>query len=219
MYVSDPISVHVWSDIACPWCFIGKRRFEKGAAEFGGEVHLEYHSFELAPDTPIDFEGSEIDFLTGFKRIPPAQAQQMVDRVIALAASEGLDYDYGALKHTKTLKAHQVLHLAKAEGRQLAVVERLFRAYFEEGRHLGRDYELVALAADEGLDPDKTRAVLEQDSFADAVRADIAQAREYGIQGVPFYVIDGRYGVAGAQHPETFAAALRQVAAERATSA
>ena len=217
--MSDPISVHVWSDIACPWCFIGKRRFDRGAAQFGGDVSIEYHSFELAPDTPIDFEGSEVDFLTRFKRIPPVQAQQMIDRVTALAADEGLAYDYGALKHTKTLKAHQVLHLAKAEGVQFAVTERLFRAYFEEGRHLGHDDELVALAAEAGIDPDKTRAVLEHDTYADAVQADIDQARSYGIQGVPFYVIDGRYGVAGAQHPETFTAALRQVAAERTTSA
>jgi predicted DsbA family dithiol-disulfide isomerase len=217
--VSEPISVHVWSDIACPWCFIGKRRFEKGAADFGGEVRLEYHSFELAPDTPIDFEGSEVDFLAGYKRIPLGQAQQMIDRVTTLAADEGLNYDYGALKHTKTLKAHQVLHLAKAEGRQLILVERLFRAYFEQGRHLGRDDELVALAAETGLDPGSVRAVLERNAYAEAVQADIAQARAYGIQGVPFYVIDGKYGVAGAQHPATFAAALRQAATERATSA
>lgn len=210
------ISVDVWSDIACPWCFIGKRRFEQGVAEFGGDVSVDYHSFELAPDTPIDFEGSEVEFLAGYKRIPLEQAQRMIDRVTEIAAAEGLRYDYGILKHTKTLKAHQVLHLAKAEDRQLDVVERLFRAYFEEGRHLGRDDELVELAADAGLDAHKTRAVLEQNAYADAVQADIAQARAYGIQGVPFYVIDRKYGVSGAQRPETFAAALRQ-AAEQVT--
>lgn len=143
----------------------------------------------------------------------------MIDRVTALAAHEGLHYDYSRLRHTKTLKAHQVVHPAKAQGVQLAVVERLFRAYFEEGRHLGRDGDLVALGAEAGLDADKTRAVLEQGTYADAVQADIAEARAYGIQGVPFYVINGRYGVAGAQHPQTFAAALRQAAAEPNVSA
>lgn len=213
--MSGPISVDVWSDIACPWCFIGKRRFEKGAAQFGGEVAVEYHSFELAPDTPVDFEGSEVDFLAGYKRIPRAQAQQMIDQVTALAAGEGLDYDYGSLKHTKTLKAHQVLHLAKAQGRQLEAVERFFQAYFEQGRHLGRDDELVALAVEAGLDADKVRAVLDEGAYAEAVQADIAQARAYGIRGVPFYVIDRKYGVSGAQQPDTFAAALRQAAADR----
>lgn len=213
--VSDPLSVDVWSDIACPWCFLGKRRFEKGVAQFGGDVSTEYHSFELAPDTPIDFEGSEVEFLAGYKRIPLEQARRMIDQMTELAAGEGLAYDYDALRHTKTLKAHQVMHLAKAEGVQLAVVERLFRAYFEEGRHLGRDDELVALAAEAGLDPDKARAVLEHNAYADAVQADIAQAWALGITGVPFYVLDGTYGVAGAQAPETFAAALRQVADER----
>jgi predicted DsbA family dithiol-disulfide isomerase len=217
--MSSPTSVHVWSDIACPWCFVGKRRFEKGVAEFGGEVSVEYHSFELAPDTPIDFEGSEVDFLARHKGMPTDQVEGMLDQMTKLAADEGLAYDFDALRHTKTLKAHQVLHLAKTEGVQLAVVERLFRAYFEEGRHLGRDDELVTLAAEAGLDPDKTRAVLEQDAYADAVQADIAQARAYGIQGVPFYVIDEKYGVSGAQRPETFAAALRQAADDRAATA
>lgn len=216
--VSELIPVHVWSDIACPWCFIGKRRFEKGAAEYGGPVTVEYHSFELAPDTPLDFDGSEVEFLAQHKGMPIEQVRQILDQMTALAADEGLSYDFDALRHTKTLKAHQVLHLAKAEGIQLDVIERLFRAYFEEGRHLGRDDELVALAADAGLDTDKTRAVLADDAYADAVQADLAQARSYGISGVPFYVIDNRYGVSGAQSPETFASALRQAADDRAGS-
>lgn len=213
---AEPISVHVWSDIACPWCFVGKRRFEKGAGQYGGPVTVEYHSFELAPDTPIDFEGSEEEFLAGHKGMPVEKARQMLAQMTELAAGEGLAYDYDALQHTKTLKAHQVLHLAKAEGLQGEMVERLFRAYFEEGRHLGHDDELVALAAEAGLDPAKTQEVLADDTYADAVQADIAQARAYGINGVPFYVIDNKYGVSGAQAPETFAAALQQIADERA---
>lgn len=213
--MSEPISVHVWSDIACPWCFIGKRRFEKGLAQFGGEVTLEYHSFELAPDTPVDFEGSEADFPAGYKGISKDRVAQMLAQVTELAAGEGLAYDYDSLRHTKTLKAHQVLHLAKAKGLQLELIERLFSAYFEQGKHVGHDDDLVMLATEVGLDGSEVRRVLAEGTYAGAVQEDIDTARSLGINGVPFYVIDGKYGISGAQAPETFASALQRVAQER----
>ncbi|GAB2826056.1 protein disulfide isomerase FrnE [Streptomyces chlorus] len=208
--------MHVWSDIACPWCYIGKRRFERAVEQFGGEVTVEYHSFELAPDTPVDFEGSEVDFLSRHKGMPKAQVAQMLEHVTELAAAEGLDYDFDAVRHTKTLLAHQALHHAKAEGKQLELVERLFAAYFEEGRHTGRAEELTALAAEVGLDPEKLGEALGAGTHAEAVQQDIDTARRYGIQGVPFYVIEGKYGISGAQSSETFASALRRVTEERA---
>jgi len=221
--MSETIKVDVWSDIACPWCFIGKRkfaegvrRFTEGAGEGAPRVEVEYHSFELAPDTPVDFEGSEVDFLAEYKGMPEAQVHQMLDQVTQIAASVGLAYRFDKVRHTKTLKAHQLLHLAKARGLQLEMTERLFRAYFEEGRHVGHDTELADLAAEVGLDRDEVLAALAEERFAEDVAADIAQARAYGITGVPFYVLDGRYGVSGAQDPEVFANALRQVAADRA---
>ncbi|MGV9860153.1 DsbA family oxidoreductase [Gordonia sp. NPDC003425] len=215
--MSGSINVDIWSDIACPWCYIGKRKFEAGLAQFDGadDVSVTYHSFELAPDTPVDFDGSEIDFLAGHKGIAPAQVQQMLDQVTAIAADSGLDYRFDVLQHTKTLKAHELLHHAKAEGRQLDMAERLFRAYFTEGRHLGQVDELADLAADIGLDRDATLAALESGVYADAVAADIDQARRYGINGVPFFVVDGRYGVSGAQPPEVFTEALSRAASER----
>ncbi|GAA1482245.1 protein disulfide isomerase FrnE [Gordonia sinesedis] len=215
--MSEPISVDVWSDIACPWCYIGKRRFEEGLRRFGDPdaVHLTYHSFELAPDTPTDFAGSEVDFLADYKGIPAEQVQQMLTQVAGLAESEGLTYDFDALKHTNTLKAHELLHFAKSKDAQLNLAERLFAAYFSEGRHLGSIDELADLAADVGLDRDEAAEALRSGEFADAVAADIAQARAYGISGVPFYVIDGRYGVSGAQDPDVFADALRTVATEK----
>lgn len=216
--VTSPIKIDIWSDIACPWCYIGKRHLEGGIAALGAEapdVEIEYHSFELAPDTPVDFEGSEVDFLAGHKGLPPAQVEQMLERVTGIAAAAGLEYDYDALQHTKTLKAHELLHFAKEQGLQLELSERLFRAYFTEGRHVGRIDDLVELAAEVGLDADGAREALGSGRYGAAVQADIAQAGAYGIQGVPFFVIDGKYGVSGAQPAEVFAQVLTQVAGER----
>lgn len=216
--MSDAIKVDVWSDIACPWCYIGKRKFEAGVAAFGGDVEVEYHSFELAPDTPVDFAGSEIDFLVEHKGMPAAQVKPMLDRVAGIAAEVGLDYDFDALQHTNTVKAHQLLHYAKAQGKQIELKERLLRAYFVEGRHVGREEDLADLAAEIGLDREDVLRSLAADEFLGAVHADQQQAVTYGIRGVPFFVIDGQYGVSGAQAPETFAEVLAKVASERVAS-
>lgn len=219
---TESIKVDIWSDIACPWCYIGKRKFESGAASFGeatGEgapnVVIEYHSYELSPDTPVDFEGSEIDFLAKHKGMPADQVNGMLDRVTGIAADVGLNYDFDALKHTNTVKAHQLLHYAKAHGVQLEAVERLLKAYFIEGRHVGRIDDLADLGAELGLDRADIVRSLTADEHLAAVRADQALAGEYGINGVPFFVINGKYGVSGAQDPETFADVLKQVWAER----
>ena len=119
--MTAPVKIDVWSDIACPWCYIGKRKFEAGAAASGVPVEIEYHSYELSPDTPVDFEGSAIEFLSGHKGIPVSRAQAMTDQVSAIAAEVGLDYHYEDIHHTKTLLAHELLHFAKAHGKQLDV--------------------------------------------------------------------------------------------------
>jgi predicted DsbA family dithiol-disulfide isomerase len=222
--VSETIKVDIWSDIACPWCYIGKRKFEAGAATFASaagadapDVVVEYHSYELSPDTPVDFDGSEIDFLAKHKGMPAGQVQGMLDRVTGIASEVGLDYDYDALQHTNTVKAHELLHYAKAHGIQLAAVERLLKAYFIEGRHVGRIEDLADLGAELGLDRTDIIRSLNANEYLAAVRADQALAGEYGINGVPFFVIDGRYGVSGAQDPATFAQVLQQVWAEAST--
>ena len=218
--MTDAIKIDVWSDIACPWCYIGKRNLESGLAAASTDddapvVEVVFHSYELAPDTPGDFDGGETDYLAHHKGIPAEQAREMLDRVTGVAAAAGLEYRFDTLKHTNTVKAHQLLHFAKAEGRQPELTERLMSAYFTEGRHLGRDDELVALAADAGLDPDAARDALVSERSLDDVRADQAQAQAYGITGVPFFVIDGKYGVSGAQPAEAFAQIARQVWDER----
>ncbi|MBD7952446.1 MULTISPECIES: DsbA family oxidoreductase [Oerskovia] len=221
--MSEKVKVDIWSDVACPWCYVGKRRFETALAGFAGradapEVEIEYHSFELAPDTPVDFEGTEVDFLATHKGMPKGQVEQMLGQMTTVAAAEGLAYDFDALQHTKTLKAHELLHLAKSRGKQVEMKERLLKAYFEQGRHVGRIDELVALATEVGLDADEVRAALENGDFADDVEQDIAQARAYGISGVPFFVFNGKYGVSGAQDPAVFTQVLDQVVADAAES-
>lgn len=214
--MSEPVSVHVWSDIACPWCYLGKRRFEKAVAATGVDVRVEYHSYQLAPETPVDFEGSELDFLVQHKGISPEQVQQMHAQMTELGAAEGLRYDFATTVQTNTALAHQALHHAKAHGLQAELVERLFAAHFEEGRHVGRVDDLVELGEDVGLEGSALREALEEERHADAVEQDIAAAHGLGVRGVPFYVLDERYGVSGAQSPEVFASALRRVLDDRA---
>jgi predicted DsbA family dithiol-disulfide isomerase len=218
--MSEPIKVDIWSDIACPWCYIGKRKFEAGSGLFAGAgdergVEVEYHSFELSPDTPVGFDGSETDFLAGHKGMQPAQVNEMLERVTGIASESGLNYNFDILKHTNTVKAHQLLHYAKAHGKQLEATERLLKAYFIDGRHVGRAEDLADLASEIGLDRDDVLRSLTEDEFLADVRADQALAQEYGIQGVPFFVIDGKYGVSGAQEAATFAQVLEQVWTER----
>lgn len=218
--MSEPISIDIWSDIACPWCYIGKRNLEAGLAATASDddapqVNITFHSFELSPDTPVDFDGDELDFLAGHKGMPREQVAQMLDNVTNVAKNAGLEYRFDLLKHTNTVKAHELLHHAKSEGLQHEMEERLMSAYFTEGKHVGRIDDLVELAVEVGLDADATRDALDNDKHLPAVRQDQAQARAYGIQGVPFFVIDGQYGISGAQPPEAFANVLRDLWSKR----
>jgi len=218
---APPIRIDVWSDVACPWCYIGKRNLESGMIAFTATQHavpieLEYHSFELAPDTPVEFTGSEVEFLMSHRGVSAEQARAMIDRVVGIARDAGLVYDYDSLQHTNTIKAHQLLHFAKEHGLQLEMKERLLSAYFVEGRHVGRVEDLADLAAEVGLNRADVIRSLEADDYLEAVAADMQQARQYGINGVPFFVIDGRYGISGAQPPEVFVDVLTRAAADRA---
>lgn len=217
--MSNAIKVDIWSDVQCPWCYIGKRKFEAGAEAFGGEVEVEYHSFELAPDTPVDFDGTPADYLSQRKGLTLDQVGKMLERVTGIAADVGLDYDYDSVHQTNTVKAHELLHYAKSRGRQLEMKERLLKAYFVNGEHVGRIDDLADIAAELGFDRSDVVRALESNEFLAAVKADVAQAQEYGIQGVPFFVIDGKYGISGAQEASTFAAALQQVREEKEAAA
>ncbi|MEU4564594.1 DsbA family oxidoreductase [Actinoplanes sp. NPDC023936] len=214
--MSTPIKVDVWSDIACPFCYIGKRKFEAAVLASGVPVEVEYHSFELSPDTPEDYAGSHADYLGAKLGAGPAQIRSMEAQTTALAATVGLDFKYDAVQPTRTRKAHELLHYAKAHGRQAEVKDRLLAAYFTDGVNVGRVGELADLAAELGFDRDDVVRSLESGEYADEVEFDIKTATEYGISGVPFFVFENKYAVSGAQDPSTFAGVLTKVAGEKA---
>lgn len=215
MNETPTVKVDIWSDVQCPWCYIGKRRFERGAAASGVAVEVEYHSFELAPDTPVDYEGTPEQYLAERKGLSHDQVRQMLAHVTELAAGEGLAYDFSAVHQTNTVKAHELLHFAKEHGRQDEMKEALLKVYFVDGGHVGRIDDLADLAAGLGFDRDEVVNALESGQYSAAVKEDVAQAARYGIQGVPFYVIDGKYGVSGAQESAVFEEILTKAAGEQ----
>ena len=202
--------VEIWSDVVCPWCYIGKRRFEQALAAFPHreQVEVVWRAFELDPAAPAERVGDYAELLSAKYGFPVSQGQQMIDTMTATAAQEGLDFHFETARVGNTFDAHRLLHLAHERGVQDAVKERLLRATFTEGEPVGDHEALVRLTAEVGLDPDEARAVLGSDRYADEVRADEAQARAYGISGVPFFVVDGKYGVSGAQPVEALAQVL-----------
>lgn len=214
--MSETIRVDIWSDIACPWCYIGKHRFEEGIAAFRKqnpevEVEVENHSYELAPDTPDDYVGSEIDFLVQHKGMPREQVEDMLAQMTAMAEVEGIVFDFGRLRHANTRRAHRVLHLAKEQGLQAELMERLFRAYFAEGEDVADPETLARLGEEIGLDPDEVRDAIDDEQYEEAVDRDITRARMLGANGVPYFLFEQQYAVSGAQPAATFADVLDRV--------
>ncbi|WP_206447145.1 DsbA family oxidoreductase [Agrococcus sp. KRD186] len=209
------MQIDIWSDVACPWCFIGKRRFEKalGAWEHRDEVEVTWHSYQLDPTLPEHYEGTEVEYLASRKGMPVEQVQQMFQHVTTQAAGEGLRYDFDRLVVANSLRAHQLLHLAKAHGSADAVKEALLSAHFEQGGDIGEIDTLVAIGLEAGLDEREIREALADERYLPAVRADIAQAQQIGVNGVPFFVFDMRLGLSGAQPAEVFTQALEQARA------
>jgi predicted DsbA family dithiol-disulfide isomerase len=209
--------VEIWSDVVCPWCAIGKVRFERALAAHPrqDEVEVRWRSFELDPSAPATREGDYATMLATKYRTTRDQAQAMIDRMVDTAAQEGLDFDFTIARPGNTFDAHRVLHLAADHGRQHEVKDRFLRGYHSEGEGIGEHATITRLAVDAGLDQDEVAAVLAGDAYAQAVRADEAQAHEYGISGVPFFVLDRRLGVSGAQPTEVLREALDQALPSR----
>jgi predicted DsbA family dithiol-disulfide isomerase len=206
------MNVEIWSDVVCPWCYIGKRRFERALASFGhpGEVTVTYRSFELDPDAPAQRTGSHAEHLAGKYGMTVAEAEQAGQQMTERAAADGLEFRFDLMRGGNTFDAHRLLHLANDHGLQREVKERLLRAAFTEGLPIADQPTLVRLASEAGLPAAEVQAVLDGDAYADAVRADEQQAARYGITGVPFFVADGKYAVSGAQPPEVLVALLQR---------
>ncbi len=210
------MQIEIWSDIVCPWCYIGKRRFEAALARFAqrDQAEVVWRSFELAPPAPRRQEGTLAEMLEKKYRVSSEQAQAMNDRVSALAAQEGLEYRLDQAQRGNTFDAHRLIHLAAVHRLQGEVKERLLHAYFSEGRPISEVETLVAIGEEAGLPAEEVRTMLAGDRYAHEVRADEQRASTFGIRGVPFFVIDERYGVSGAQETAVFLSALEQAWAE-----
>ncbi|HEY6692105.1 MAG TPA: DsbA family oxidoreductase [Solirubrobacteraceae bacterium] len=207
------LTVEIWSDVVCPWCYIGKRRFEAAVAQFPHEVEHTWRSFELDRSAPPTREHGATEHLAAKYGMSLDQARASHAQMTELAAQEGLEYHFDKARGGNSFDAHRLIHLAAAHGRQDEAKERLMRAYFTEGVAIGDREALVALAADIGLDPDEARAVLDGDAYADAVRDDETLAHRIGINAVPFFVLNRRYGVSGAQPAEILVQALEKACA------
>ncbi len=215
-----PIKIDIWSDVACPWCYLGKRRLDHALDLYRQEpntapVEVEYHSYQLNPDLPLDFEGEHSEYLSNRLGMSQGQIAASNQNLARMGAAVGAEYRMDRVVISNTLKANELLHFAKAHGRQQEMKERLFRAYWTEGLRLGRVEMLADLASEVGLDGAAARQALEAGEYAGAVRVDMDQAAQYGIRGVPFFVLDGKYGLSGAQEPDTFLQALATIAEER----
>jgi len=198
--------IEVWSDVVCPWCYIGKRHLESALAGFDhrDDVEVVYRSFELDPSAPEVPVETTVESLAKKFGTDVAGARELMTRADGAAASVGLVFNHADAPHARTVDAHRLLHLALEEGRQAELKEALLAAYFTRGESMGDHDVLRGVAVSAGLDAARVDEVLSGTDYLDAVHADIAQARAYGANGVPFFVVDQRYGVSGAQPPEVF---------------
>jgi predicted DsbA family dithiol-disulfide isomerase len=207
-----PLAVEIWSDVVCPWCYLGKRRFETAVSGFEHRdaVSVRFRSFELDPAAPVAVEGPAADRLASKYGISVEQAEASQAQLTAMAAAEGLEYHLDRTRGGNTFDAHRLLQLAAERDVQAAAKERLLRAYFTESEPIGDHETLVRLIAEAGVDPAEARAVLADDAYADAVRDDERLAQRIGIQGVPYFVLARRFGVSGAQPAELLLQALER---------
>ncbi|WP_121252911.1 DsbA family oxidoreductase [Nocardioides ferulae] len=207
--------IEIWSDVVCPWCYIGKRRLEAALAGFAhrDQVEVVYRSFELDPSAPRHGDEPTLATLARKYGRSETEMRQMMQHVVDTAAGEGLEFRLFDNVHTNTVDAHRLLHLALDAGGpalQRELKEALLAAYFVRAENVGDHEVLARVAVDAGLDPARVAAVLSDGEYTEQVRADVDQARAYGATGVPFFVVDGRFGVSGAQPTEVFTQVLEQ---------
>jgi predicted DsbA family dithiol-disulfide isomerase len=221
----SPLRIDIWSDIACPWCYVGKRRLEAAlehlpAAE-RAQVQINWRAFELDPSAPSE-RARDLSYAERLAKkygSPLATAQARIVSMVQTAKADGLDFDFERIRPGNTFDAHRLLHLAHERGLQDAVKERFLLGYLSQGEAIGERAVLERLATEAGLPAAEVRGVLDSDRYAAEVRADEAEARALGIQGVPFFVFDERLAVSGAQPAPVLLSALKRAFAERPTNA
>lgn len=206
------MKVDIWSDVRCPFCYIGKRKFEKALAQFPkkDKVEVEWHSFELDPTVTTQKETSIYDYLARRKNISLESSVQLHSQVTETARGVGLEYNFDTTVIANSFDAHRLIQLAKLNGLGDAAEERLFKAYFTEGKDISDHLTLIILGDEIGLDGKLVKQMLDNNALSDEVRYDERQARELGISAVPFFVINDRYGISGAQQPEVFLQTLEK---------
>jgi predicted DsbA family dithiol-disulfide isomerase len=199
------MKVEIWSDVMCPFCYIGKRKFEKALEDFhGDDVNVTWRSFQLNPHLKIEPGKNIHEYLADVKGISTTQAKQLNERVTKMAAEAGLHYNFDTAVVANSFDAHRFSHLAKEHGVQDAAEERLFAAYFSEGKNTADHEVLAELGLEIGLDKNEVLRMLNSDEYSREVEEDIAEAQRLGIHAVPFFVFDRKYAVSGAQPSEVF---------------
>jgi len=206
------MKIEIWSDVMCPFCYIGKRNFETALARFKDkeEVEIIWKSFQLDPTLPEVAQESQHDYLVKSKGMSPAQVESMLENVTRMAKRAGLDYHLDRSVMVNSFRAHRLIQLAKNEGLGDEAEERLFRAYFTEGLDIADTDTLTRLGKEIGLDEGDIQEALTDNRYAELIRNDIEEAQALGIRGVPFFVFDRKYGVSGAQPPEQFLQTLEK---------
>jgi len=206
------MKIDVWSDLVCPFCYIGKRRLEKALEETGKAENTEiiFHSFELNPNSPKETPGNIHELLARKYGMTLEQAESSNQRVGDMARGEGLDYNFDTMKYTNTFDAHRLCHLAREEGKEKEFVELLMKSYFTEGKLISSHQVLSELAIEAGLPPHNVKNLLESDQYSDAVRQDEAEAQNRQISGVPYFIFNNKYTLSGAQATSAFVKLIRE---------
>lgn len=212
----EKMKVEIWSDVMCPFCYIGKRKFEKALEQFpyADKIEIEWKSFQLNPDLETNPDITAHESLAAHKGISVEQAKAMSDQVVQMARTEGLTYNMDQAVVANSFNAHRFSHLAKEHGVQHEAEEALFRAYFTEGKNIDNNETLADIGVALGIDRDEVLKVLNSDDFDVEVRMDLHEARQIGVTGVPFFVFDRKYAVSGAQPSEVFLETLEKALAE-----
>ncbi|NIP62480.1 MAG: DsbA family oxidoreductase [Nitrosopumilaceae archaeon] len=206
------MEVEIWSDVMCPFCYIGKRRFENALDDFeyNNEIKVTWRSFQLNPEMKTEPEADINEYLAKAKGWSVKQAQQMNQRVTDMAAEEGLEYNMNQAVVANSYDAHRLVQFSKDRGKANEMEEALFKAYFTEGENIADHQTLIDLAEAVGIDPTEAKSILESDKYANAVKHDIQLAQNINITGVPFFLFDRKFAVSGARETEVFLKALKQ---------